>query len=219
MTVAMKYSVSSETFSAIQQVNIEALSYLSEHDIKPILPCLVRMSLCSPLDQSSEWVRKRQIILKILSGIEPVNSLVALLSIDFHALEIDVKKEQQLRMKVGGYSSESILVSSLMRGLALDFEQSEPARRLRLLLSELLVLMAMVKENREFGIRPSELFDNVYLEEVSDVLCIAQAELPGLLQIQEVAEALLHVKNGSTMICRMIANSPDSFKEGKIVID
>lgn len=209
-----KFTVSSKTFNAIQKVNIEYLSYLSEQDIKPILPCLVRMSLCSPLDQSAEWVQNRQVILKILSGIEPVNSLVALLSINFHALEIDVKKEQQLRMKIGGFSCESILISSLTRGLALEFEQSEPASRLRLFLSELLVLMAMVKENRDFGIRPSELFDNdVYLEEVSDVLCIAQAELPGLLQIQEVAEALLHVKNGTTMICRMVANSPDSFKE------
>ena len=36
----------------------------------------------------------------MLSRIELVNSIVALLSIDFHALEQDVKKEQQLRQKV-----------------------------------------------------------------------------------------------------------------------
>jgi integrator complex subunit 2 len=36
----------------------------------------------------------------VLSRIELVNSIVALLSIDFHALELDVKKEQQLRQKV-----------------------------------------------------------------------------------------------------------------------
>ncbi len=36
----------------------------------------------------------------MLSRIELVNSIVALLSIDFHALEQDVKKEQQLKQKV-----------------------------------------------------------------------------------------------------------------------
>ena len=35
----------------------------------------------------------------MLSRIELVNSIVALLSIDFHALETDVRKEQQLRQK------------------------------------------------------------------------------------------------------------------------
>jgi hypothetical protein len=37
---------------------------------------------------------------QVLSRIELVNSIVALLSIDFHALEQDVKKEQQLKQKV-----------------------------------------------------------------------------------------------------------------------
>ncbi len=34
---------------------------------------------------------------KCLQGIEVVNSLVGLLSIDFHALEQDARKEQQMR--------------------------------------------------------------------------------------------------------------------------
>ena len=54
----------------------------------------------------------------------------------------------------------------------------------------------------------------VYLEEVSDVLCIAQAELPALLPITGVAETLLHVPNGDWMLCRLVANSPDTYKEG-----
>ena len=54
----------------------------------------------------------------------------------------------------------------------------------------------------------------MYLEEVSDVLCIAQAELPNLLQIQEVAEALMYAPNGPWLLCRLVANSPDCFKEG-----
>ncbi|KTF82180.1 hypothetical protein cypCar_00028738, partial [Cyprinus carpio] len=68
--------------------------------------------------------------------------------------------------------------------------------------------------NGEFFLRSSELFESpVYLEEVADVLCILQAELPSLLPIIEVAEALLHVRNGEWFLCLLVANVPDSFSE------
>lgn len=84
-------------YDAIQNVDVDNLAALPEWELRPLLPCLVRMALCSPLDQRRDWAQKKKTVLKILSGIELVNSLVALLSIDFHALELDVKKEQQLR--------------------------------------------------------------------------------------------------------------------------
>lgn len=40
-------------------------------------------------------------------------------------------------------------------------------------------------------------------------------ELPSLLPIVDVAEALLHVKNGAWFLCLLVANVPDSFNEGK----
>lgn len=50
----------------------------------------------------------------------------------------------QYRHKAGGSNSESILVSQLQHGLALEFEHSDPLRRLRLVLSELLAIMNKV---------------------------------------------------------------------------
>ncbi|XP_063858155.1 integrator complex subunit 2-like isoform X1 [Scylla paramamosain] len=208
--------VSPRVFKAIEKSDIHTLACCREEDIRAILPCLVRMSLIAPLDHSEECIAGRKVILRILSGIEVVNSLVALLSIDFPALEADVKKEQQLRQKLGGGNqSESVLVQNLANGLALEFECSDPTRRLRLLLSELLLVMAQIREPRQdFYHKASELFDNpCYLEEVSDVLCIALAELPALLPPAEVAEALLHVTNGPVLISRMVANQPDCFRE------
>ncbi|XP_047468761.1 integrator complex subunit 2-like isoform X2 [Penaeus chinensis] len=208
--------VSHRVFKAIEKSDIQTLACCREEEIRAILPCLVRMSLIAPLDHSEECIAGRKVILRILSGIEVVNSLVALLSIDFPALEIDVKKEQQLRQKLGGGSqSESVLVQNLANGLALEFECSDPTRRLRLLLSELLLVMAQIRDpHQDFYHKSSELFDNpCYLEEVSDVLCIALAELPALLPPAEVAEALLHVTNGPTLIARMVANQPDCFRE------
>ena len=95
--MAHQKPVTPATFEAIQNVDIDQLSTLSDQDLRPILPCLVRMSLCAPLDSSERWTQERKKILRCLSGIEVVNSLVGLLSIDFHALEQDARKEQQLR--------------------------------------------------------------------------------------------------------------------------
>ncbi|KAG9351846.1 hypothetical protein JZ751_023097 [Albula glossodonta] len=68
--------------------------------------------------------------------------------------------------------------------------------------------------NGEFFLKSSELFESpVYLEEVADVLCILQAELPSLLPIVDVAEALLHVRSGDWFLCLLVANVPDSFNE------
>ncbi|KAK0165379.1 hypothetical protein PV328_003895 [Microctonus aethiopoides] len=210
-------TISPRVFSAIQNVNITELSRCLQREIRPLLPCLVRMSLISPMDITKKCVEARKEILTILSGIESVNSIVALLSIDFHALETDVRKEQQLRQKLGNTQGDSILAQSLQSGLALEFERSESTRRIRLVLSELLFVASQIQEyqkNNDFTIKHSDLFDNaVYMEEISYVICIALAELPALLSVRDVAETLLHVKHGPEIICWVIANSPDSFFE------
>jgi integrator complex subunit 2 len=64
-------------------------------------------------------------------------------------------------------------------------------------------------------LKSSELFDQpVYLEKIADVLCVALAELPALLSVPDIAESLLHVKYGPWLICRLVANAPDSFRDG-----
>ena len=133
-------------FQAIRSVSISELSLLRDEELRPLLPCLVRMALCSPVDESAKWTEARKEVQKLLSGLEIVNSIVALLSVDFNLLEQDALKEQQLRRKIGGGSGTSILVESLQSGLALEFERStsEPSRRLRLVLSELLRIMNQV---------------------------------------------------------------------------
>uniref|UniRef100_A0A8D2L2N6 Integrator complex subunit 2 n=1 Tax=Varanus komodoensis TaxID=61221 RepID=A0A8D2L2N6_VARKO len=207
--------VSPYAFEAMQKVDVVRLAALSDPELRLLLPCLVRMALCAPADQSQSWAQDKKLILRLLSGVEAVNSIVALLSVDFHALEQDANKEQQLRHKIGGGTSESILVSQLQHGLTLEFEHSDSPRRLRLVLSELLAIMNKVSDsNGEFFFKSPELFESpVYLEEAADVLCILQAELPSLLPIVDVAEALLHVKNGAWFLCLLVANVPDSFNE------
>lgn len=89
--------VSPYAFEAIQKVDVMRLAALSDPELRLLLPCLVRMALCAPADQSNAWAQDKKQILRLLSGVEAVNSIVALLSVDFHALEQDARKEQQLR--------------------------------------------------------------------------------------------------------------------------
>ncbi|KAK7794932.1 hypothetical protein R5R35_005903 [Gryllus longicercus] len=227
-----KTFVSPRVFRAIQNVDIDDLTRCTAKEIRPILPCLVRMSLISPLDNTRECAEGRKEILTLLSGIELVNSIVALLSIDFHQLENDVKKEQQLRQKLGSSHTDSILLQSAPSSLALEFERSDSTRRLQLVLSELLFISSQLHEQQQKGqqsltsldgtsggacitpLRHSDLFDNaVYMEEICDVICIALAELPAVLNLTEVVETLLHVKHGPYIICWVVANSPDCFRE------
>ncbi|XP_049865631.1 integrator complex subunit 2 [Pectinophora gossypiella] len=213
--------VQPHVFKAIQDVDINTLMKCTPDEIRPIIPCLVRMALISPLDITNYCAEAKKDILTLLSGIDLVNFIVSLLSIEFHTLEIDLKKEQQMRQKNGSQCTESFLIPNIVNGIANDFEQSDSARRVRLVLSEILQMQAQLVEynqnkntNTECTVKPSELFDNdVYLEEITDVICISLAELPNLLNICDVVEVLLYVNKGPTIISWVTANMPDTLQE------
>ncbi|XP_058821101.1 integrator complex subunit 2 isoform X2 [Topomyia yanbarensis] len=106
----------------------------------------------------------------------------------------------------------------------MGFERADIASKVRVVLSELFYIQAQIteqtaqgstqKSSSEDGIKKSELFDNdIYLEEIADIICIALAELPSLLNVLEVIEILLYVNNGSKLICWVVANMPDCFRE------
>ncbi|XP_019773474.2 integrator complex subunit 2 [Dendroctonus ponderosae] len=215
-----KKSINPSVFTAIQSVDMETLANCSETDIRPVLPCLVRMGLISALDFSKKCTDMKVNILTIVSGMELVNSIVALLSIDFHKLETDVKKEQQLRLKGNTVQNDSLLIGNLSNtSMALEYERSDMTRRLSILLGELLYIQSQIQENTEIVepesyIKSSDLFDNdIFAEELSDIICIALAELPTTLTIISIVETLLHIHNGPEIVCRVVANFPDSFRE------
>ncbi|XP_076254757.1 integrator complex subunit 2 isoform X2 [Rhynchophorus ferrugineus] len=218
--MTFKKCVNPVVFKAVQNVDMEKLSNCSEDNIRPVLPCLVRMGLISPLDTSKVCTDMKVNILTVVSGMELVNSIVALLSIDFHKLEIEVKKEQQLRQKGNSSQNDSILIGNLSNtSMALEYERSDMTRRLSILLGELLYIQYQIQElpetpDIETYVKSSELFDNdIFAEELSDIICIALAELPTTLNISNIVETLLHVHNGPEIICRVVANFPDCFRE------
>ncbi|XP_028396376.1 integrator complex subunit 2-like [Dendronephthya gigantea] len=208
---------SERCFHVARNVCISKLQELSDHDFRALLPSLVRMSQCPSLDESSHWQEAKKEIQKLLCGMEIVNSIVGLLSVDFGCLRQDCLKEKQIQRKLeeNGPNNHSALIEASRVGLVLDFEQSEPSRRLRLVLRELLRVMSQSSENREFSaLENCEFFEcEVYMEDICDVLCIAQAELSELFPLDEVSKALLRVPNGPWFICRLLVNFPDYFEQ------
>ncbi|XP_059612357.1 integrator complex subunit 2 [Phlebotomus argentipes] len=215
--------VTARAFMAMQNLNVGELAKCCLREIRPILPSLVRMTLLQATDNTQEWTEARKQILSILVGIENANNIVSILQINYHELEADIKKEQQLRQKLGTSQNESSHSFALQNGAAIGFERADVARKVRVILSELLYIQAQIAEQNQQGVtrstteslvRESELFDNeIYLEEVTDIICIALAELPSLLNIQDIVDILLYVNNGANVICWIIANMPDCFKE------
>ena len=212
--------VSPRLFRALQTVDVETLCQCTDDELRPVIAVLVRMSLIGSLDRSEPVAQHRTAaVLKILSRMEVVNNLVALLSVCLPTLEADVRKEMALRSKVGNATVDSVLISNLTPGPELQFERSDSNQKLRLILSELVAIMGETAQQSNpdgvpVKIKPSELFDHhVYLSEVCDVLAIAMAELPNLLNPPEVAEALLRLKFGPEIICHMVANQCDSYND------
>ena len=89
--------VNPEAFACVESGSVGDLHKFSSDDLRPFLPMLVRTSLILAGDLLGRPVEFRQKILVSLSDIESVNYIVALLSVDFQTLEVDVKKELQLR--------------------------------------------------------------------------------------------------------------------------
>lgn len=89
--------VQPSVFKAIKDLDNTTLMKCSPDEIRPIIPCLVRMALIAPLDTTRACSEAKKDVLTILSGIDLVNFIVSLLSIEFNTLETDVKKEQQMR--------------------------------------------------------------------------------------------------------------------------
>ncbi len=126
------------------------------------------------------------------------------------------------RQKVGCTSQDTAQFHNLPNGVLLGFERAEPTRKVRIVLSELFYIQSQILELNQMSQKPtneniiksSELFDNdIYLQEIADIICIALAELPSLIQVMEIVEILLYLNNGSNIICWIVANMPDCFKE------
>lgn len=103
--LSSKMFVTARAFNAVQNLNIGDLISqeidppYTEQEIRPFLSSLVRSSILDSanFDKTREWFEVRKQIRLILVESEIVNNIVALLQVNYNELEVDIKKEQQLR--------------------------------------------------------------------------------------------------------------------------
>ncbi|XP_017138123.1 integrator complex subunit 2 [Drosophila miranda] len=210
-TPVQVYDVSERVFTSMQNLDITSLASYPEAEIRPVLPSLVRMSLLSPLDNTTSSMESRKQILAVLIGIEVVNSIVSYLQVNYHELENELKKELQTRQKTPYFEGQQ-QEYGLQSGIALGFERADVARKVRVVLSEIFNLQQQVSDQKPAA-HSEMLDDGIYLEEVVDILCIALAELPSLLNILELTDALISVPNGYRIITALVANFPDCYRD------
>lgn len=270
--------VTCRVFTAMQKLDIAALSKYPPAEIRPVLPALVRMSLLSPLDNTKSSMDSRKQILALLIGNEVVNSIVSYLQVNYHELEVELKKELQVRQKTMYFEGQQSSPNSefgLQTGIALGFERADVTRKVRVVLSEIFNIQHLLSAsdsqksttgqstgsitltqlgasgisctasintgtttittttsatsalsspsvvgggssgsgNTTVPIQSEILEDGIYLEEVVDIICIALAELPTLLTILELTDTLMQIPNGHRIICALVANFPDCYRE------
>lgn len=144
---------SPEVFTALLTGDIRKLWLVPREKVRPYLPYLCRASAkTSPVignnGTTSGGSKRRRALCSLLCEFEDTNAIECYLKLDFSELRHDALKEQQLlkKLRPGEKRSqgESILASSVKLGLATEFERSEPVRRARLVLSELLRYFSQV---------------------------------------------------------------------------
>ena len=210
--------VTPKAFSAIHKINTHELQSLSNEEIRPLLPCLARIAFRYKFEVSPITEIERDTILEIIKKHEDINSIISLLSYDFQAMELDLRKELEQRVVIR--SNLTDLRSSINENtiISLDFSRNENFCRHRLIINELLQMQqltmlistAQLKET----FYKSELFElDVYINEISDVICCAMFELPDTLRLLDIVEALLYVRMGPRLICRIAANFSEHFEE------
>ena len=210
--------VTPKAFSAIHKINTHELQSLSNEEIRPLLPCLARIAFRYKFEVSPITEIERNTILEIIKKHEDINSIISLLSYDFQAMELDLRKELEQRVVIRNNLTD--LKSSINENtiISLDFSRNENFCRHRLIINELLQMQqltmlistAQLKET----FYKSELFElDVYINEISDVICCAMFELPNTLRLLDIVEALLYVRMGPRLICRIAANFSEHFEE------
>lgn len=154
---------------------------------------------------------ERNTILEIIKKHEDINAIISLMSYDFQAMELDLRKE--IEQRVVYRTNLNDLKSSINENaiISLDFSRNENFCRHRLIINELLQMqqltMLISTSQLKETFYKSELFElDVYINEISDVICCAMYELPNTLRLLDIIEALLYVKMGPKLICRIVAN-------------
>ena len=211
---------SNSIYNAFQTCNITALESAPANALLPILPSLVRLAVCPPFhDKSDFWYRQSKRFTQLISSFPEANLITPLFDLDYPAIEEDAVKYithiKKLATVEGTSSSStpSVLIGKIRDTAQLDFELSSPDRRMRLLVSELIRLSYLAAPYVADKYVPSELFIvNPTLPVLSRLLVQLTHQLPTLIPLPDLCESLLNVEPGPELVCSIAANNPNELE-------
>lgn len=134
-----------ETFIAVQAGDEELLNCLPDNQFRFILPSLVRMVHRNETTSTDTVIRTffSKTLKKIIS-FKDVESITSLLNVNFKTVLDDITNEQQLRRKNAGFDTSNVHSENNTTPLLMEFENSNPIQRMRLVLSEVFRISAQV---------------------------------------------------------------------------
>ncbi|KAI6657429.1 Integrator complex subunit 2 isoform X1 [Oopsacas minuta] len=212
---------SEHIYNAFRTCNITHLESVPSNQLLPILPSLVRMVLYPPLDKSDFWYRQSKRFTQLISTHSAANFITSLFSVDYSAIEEDTLKSIALINKLSAVDSQhdtvsppSLLIGNIRELALLDFEKSNPDRKIRLVSAELVRLLYNSDSFIGDKYTPSELLlINPYLPLMSRIIVQLTHQLPNLFPIPELCEALIKVNCGAELVCSIAANNPNDFED------
>ncbi|VDP04220.1 unnamed protein product [Soboliphyme baturini] len=211
--------VTAEVFKTLLNEDFSVLLKSCDRaDWSLLYPYLLRLIVYEGVVPSHLLTQKQNVCREALLNDFRVNRLNEYLNVAFPELEVELLKDLQTRRKSTQLqTNKQELKSTTTVDVALRFENGDVAQRYFILLSELLSTQQSLSD----GFLTSEclrfeLLDNLmYLDECSDMLCFAVAEMPQLLSVDGVCEPLLCYRNGPVVIQRLVANFPHTFSVGE----
>lgn len=86
-------------FKQLESFDVKKLTSNKDENLKVVLPLLTRCALCASSDgiASSEWMKRRQLLLQKLLNFNEVNFLIESLSTDFNVVYTDCRNSVSLR--------------------------------------------------------------------------------------------------------------------------
>ncbi|CAF1650199.1 unnamed protein product, partial [Adineta ricciae] len=177
----------------------EIAQKLNDQQIRSILPSLTWLGL-QQCPKNHRLTTSAQ-ILQIVSRFHDMDTIIELFEIDFHALNLEVKRLQKIKQKVseGGQQNSNALINQEI----IAFEQATVRDRCRIVAQIL-----FDDHEKDQQLLTSLLNESNHVQIVGDVLCVLLLHLSHSFKFEILISNLLHSKYAYDYLIRLILNIP-----------
>ena len=195
---------------------LDLVRNLNDQQIRSILPSLIWIGL-QQCPKNHRLIISAE-ILQIVSHFHEMDSIIELFQIDFHSLNLEIKRLQRIKQKVlgGGQQNSNVLINQEI----IAFEQAIARDRCRIVAQilfddyekDLQLITSKEMNEREIDRYPFILLDLLdepnHVRIVGDVLCVLVLHLSHSFKFDILISNLLHSKYAYEYLIRLILNIP-----------